>query len=452
MHDLADLRMIMPFTEDAAPDESSGNFAFVRKYDEELYRMILQAEGLAKTDVRNCLKGFRDLLAMFMQHAFEGHPDALREAEEGSEHELSLFGYLKAAQNHHELHIHVRDGFELKKLANTGSHWEEKKPENLPDYAEITDGFRLLQKFLVYYYRGNHPQDSRELAGMTYRPEYQPIGRMIVYGTEPVDSGRCEGQYLCFRTQDEKRRYYVVREYRADIRSVFKRRDEEVLNSLWNESIRSPQGIVKYERIDSTDDSPNPEDRKIFICYQLNGKPHRLSPQLLRSWSLQDKLNVMLLISEGVSFLHRKKIYHRNLQPSSLYVYRIGEEIGINLVNFEFSKVTASAQTVLQKACVNLSKDFFFNAPEVRGLVSMESYGSIDWEKVDIYSLGALFFYILENGDISMPLGRTDRILEQSTSGCPDEIREMIGKMLSNIIIFRPSVSDVLLTLRKYSG
>lgn len=453
MNDLSILKELFPdLIEKSIPDDSYCNFYFVKKYNLELYENLMLMEGMVKTDLKNCAKNIRDVLTMFMQEAFKNDSEALNYAKESSEHELSLNGYLKAASNFSRLHINAALGYKAKAVTNKANHIEDLGDDVVLDYEKVTSAIAALHELLKEYYSSKHLDDAKEINSKKYNKDYQPINDMIVYDTEKVESGSCEAQYLCYKKVNNSYLYYVIRQYPAFIKTAFSQREEEVLNKLWNESIRTPQGVVKYERIESKDGKNSDKDKKIFICYQMNGRPMRINPTLMESWTFQNKMGVILLLAEGIANLHKRNIYHRNLQPTAVYAYRVGEDVGINLVNFEFAKVVGSDVTVFSSAVNNFYEDFIFTAPELKHITKPSDYEDVNWEKADIYSLGVLFAYILLGGNFDIKGSRIKNIqiiLNKLSLECPMEFKELLLAMCSNVASIRPKATEVVEKIEK---
>lgn len=449
MNDLYKLKELFPdIIEQAVPDDKKSNFYFVKKYNPELYDKLLNTEGMIKTDLVSCAKSVRDTFAFFLQEAFKGNMKAIKDAENASYgNKVTIAGYLKSAKMHPELHINAGDGYKVKDVANAGSHRQELGGDDSFTYEFVNKkGMIALHNVLKQYYSEKYPRDKNFIRNVKYRKEFQPINSMIVYDIEQVGTSDCEAQYLCFSESDNLINYYVVRQYSSVNRSPDNKRDEEVLQKLWRESIRNPQGIVKYEKIESKQGSDNPEDKKVFICYEMNGKPVRLSSKLIEKWDIKTKLAILQLLTEGIVEIHNRKIYHRNLQPNAVYVYRVGDNVGINLVNFEFSKVVGSNVTVFPSASKNYYDDFIFTPPELRGISNSHEYVNVDWEKADIFSLGVLYCYILLNGNFEIrgrEVKNINVIVNKIQDPNCDGLRDLIKRMCNNIADNRPDIIEV---------
>ena len=89
-----------------------------------------------------------------------------------------------------------------------------------------------------------------------------------------------------------------------------------------------------------------------------------------------------------MKYAHSLKIVHRNLKPSNIF---INSDLTIKISDFGISNM------MIPKDQLSLidpedTKLFFFIAPEMKN----DNYN----EKVDVFSFGALIYYILNLGDI----------------------------------------------------
>lgn len=450
MNNLSELKNVFAdILEEKEKYDENGNFFFVKKYDDNLYISLIKMESMLKLNIKKCAVNIRDALTIFLKNAFENHDYLISLAKEeaiknlknpSDNYDITPFAYIEVAKsNYDKLHINTDKASKIRIVGNIGHHWEEGK--NLK-YSEIKETVQSFQELLIEYYSFHNPEDANKLAKIKYNVDYAPIDDKIVYQVEPREYGNCKAQYLCYRQLANKNEYYVIRQYDSSSFKNFKQRDEEVLNKLWNESIRNPQNIVKYERIEEEVENSNQKNKHIFICYKLNGKPTILTPQIISNWSIEEKIEIMRMLADAVESIHRNKIYHRNIRPNSVYVYEVNGQYGINLVNFEFSKIVGGNVTVAGKALENYNNTNLFYAPEFRG--DGIDLTNINWEKADIYSLGKFFIYILSNGDLnSGTIGNVNVFLKKYPKDYPNELKELIKQMCATTADNRPNINEV---------
>ncbi|XP_077869044.1 uncharacterized protein LOC144360006 [Saccoglossus kowalevskii] len=98
------------------------------------------------------------------------------------------------------------------------------------------------------------------------------------------------------------------------------------------------------------------------------------------------KRDLMKQLADAVSFLHEKRIVHRDIKPENILITMRDGQPQAKVADFGLAKVCASlsGQHVMTTFCGTE----FFMAPEVFG----HSYT----EKADIFSLGVIFFALIE--------------------------------------------------------
>lgn len=446
--DLRDLRNAFP--ELVKPDDSHCNFYFVKKYDPELYQAVQHNEGQIRLDQLACAQNLRQTVTRFLISVFKDNENAIKYLE-NLDHSVVLADYETAVTMFPECRISPEDIKSIRRLSNVANHYEDKndKERKWISYKSLTDSFASLHRMMKFYYAAVNPDDAKRLKDLAYDADYQQIGDYIVYQSESDRDGSCEAQYMSYAEVDGTKRYYVIREYSNIDDSVISSRENDVLRRMWNESTEYPQGIVQYDRIDAKV-CMHEKDRRTYIVYKMNGKPEKLSQSIISKWDTRTRLQIMKKLCESVKNLHAKKVYHRNLQPDSVYVYEINGHYGINLTGFEFSKISDAAQTVISEAKRNYYPNWIFTAPEVRKELTKAEYQKTLWDKVDIYNLGVLLAFIMSGGTIS-----TEKNNQISISGYLDKLQEkyednllgIVRKMCGKISQTRPSANQVYFIL-----
>ena len=150
---------------------------------------------------------------------------------------------------------------------------------------------------------------------------------------------------------------------------------------------------------------------------------------------------IMRDIAAGVGVLHRAGIYHRNLQPGSVFVFfdRKSDYVQAKLVGFEYAKIDGDLNTVINYLKQGRSGDSspYFSQTMKDGLADSYLGSRISWQKEDIYSMGAIFYLITfdENAfsDISDP-----------------DLRNLLASMLSADAGLRPDADETEQELQKY--
>ena len=94
--------------------------------------------------------------------------------------------------------------------------------------------------------------------------------------------------------------------------------------------------------------------------------------------SIEDKLNIMIQVCEGISYAHKHEIVHRDLKPSNI---RIDEEGIAKIMDFGIAKLGASTMTATGTV---MGTPFYMSPEQVRGM-------RVD-ARSDIFSLGAILY------------------------------------------------------------
>jgi serine/threonine protein kinase len=303
------------------------------------------------------------------------------------------------------------------------------------------------------YYADKHPIDASEIKAARYRSNYQQIADYVVYNAEEPANSSCNAQYMCFRNSGGNRRYYIIREYTTANQSVIATRENEVLSRLWNDNIEYPQGIVRYRTME-TAVCDNPDDARLFVIYEMNGQPRHLNREIISRWDHLMKLRMMALLCDAVKNLHSMKIFHRNLNLNSVYVYEMNSQYGINLTSFEFSKLSVNSgnRTVISQVVKNHNPNLIFTAPEIKKELSEEDYSRLDWEKADIYSLGVLLAFIISDGAfLSESKKRTNisAIIREYEDEYPENMIQLLLSMCNENRFKRPDASQVHFIIRR---
>ena len=287
--------------------------------------------------------------------------------------------------------------------------------------------------FLCIYYGINKKFDS------TLIPirDYYAVPKSIC---EEMGLSLDIGKYLFIREKKNRISYNI---FSSDIDniSLSQRRDIDTINKLWEDNFDDPSNIIRQiENISSSNG-----DYK-FQVYSLPGRPYKLSIEMLKGLTTDDKLDIITGICHGILSMHEyaTPFYHRNICPEAFYIFNIQGKYKALLARFDCTKDTSSdaEYTVLnnveKKVSGKHTNQFF--APEV---IRSDSGMNVDWEKADIYSLAKISLYILAGKVIS------DDDETEIIESCEidDEIKYMLLEMLSDEPVKRPAVNDLLFKL-----
>lgn len=131
-------------------------------------------------------------------------------------------------------------------------------------------------------------------------------------------------------------------------------------------------------------------DENIPPSILLHRCPHNIETLIENKMiSKADSVCIIYEIAEGMRYAHLLKISHRNLKPSNIF---ISSDFHVKISDFGIDKLMLPKDQ-LSKINVEDTKIFFFIAPE---MMNDENCNG----KADVYSFGALMYFILNSGVI----------------------------------------------------
>lgn len=442
--------------------ENKGNFYFVRKHDLELYKKLTEAESKTRTNLleagrglRNALETFRNIVIKNMDKSDEFKKEVEAYFKKRNKNpnvkKPVLADYEHVFSKHAELRVRADLFGEVRRKTNPFNHEPTAdEPSQHRTFAVLSDGFEKMQKLLYCYYTGKEPKKD------SYKIELQPIdGYWICESEGHGDFTACERQVLCVRRSDrhpEQMMYRLVRQYAASDLTEDANRDEKVLDNLWNSHLRDPQNIVRYSVIPVTYGGDARQlDEKRLLCYDFGSYcPVSLTDAIAEGLNEKQKILLLHDMANGVRELHNAGVYHRNLQPDSVRVLfeRDSDLVQARLVGFEYSKINSDARTVyssVQKLHSAGDPSAYISKTLQTALKNSAANARIDWEKEDIYSLGALFHLVM-TGQPPRPNGPVPELEKVVDS----ELLYLITKMLCPAAVLRPSIGEVWKPVRDY--
>ena len=191
-------------------------------------------------------------------------------------------------------------------------------------------------------------------------------------------------------------------------------------------------------------------EKKYIISYDFGTfKPLPLHKKVVEKLSGRQRLMIMRDIAAGVGVLHRAGIYHRNLQPGSVFVFfdRKSDYVQAKLVGFEYAKIDGDLNTVINYLKQGRSGDSspYFSQTMKDGLADSYLGSRISWQKEDIYSMGAIFYLILTGKEPPLTFD------ENAFSDIQDpDLRNLLASMLSADAGLRPDADETEQELQKY--
>ena len=443
--------------------EEDGNFYFVRIFDTTLYEKLCKIERNAVLNLNDSGMELRNALEIFMRNAMpqqyydEVLDENARRKNLSYSNTADIIDYQRVFQRHRELGVDTNLFDTVRLAGNTFHHEKAGRNAKLPKrtYQTLCNALAAMHKMLLSYFSRHYPEELKGSVFQAYNRDKQPYGdKMVCAIIETLDSTACEKQVLCSRLDDLKpdlNHYYLLRVYKAYDASEGAIRDEKVLSNLWSNSLRGIPNIVRYAPLAVEYNGEDPRsEKKYILAYDFGPyKPCPLHVNLLKELSDHQKLMIMHDIAAGVRVLHNAGIYHRNLQPNSVFVFfdRNSDFVQAKLVGFEYAKIEGDNATVFKRVATLQEEDpsTFFSATMKQGLKNRQISERLDWAKEDIYSLGALFYFILTGTRL---VGRFDP--DALGDKADDEFKKLMTAMLSPGVAARPDITDVMNYLEPY--
>jgi len=163
------------------------------------------------------------------------------------------------------------------------------------------------------------------------------------------------------------------------------------------------------------------EDGRLFIVMEiLDGEELRHLVNQRKALALEDKLNIMMQVCDGLHYAHQKGIVHRDIKPGNIMVLREGQ---VKILDFGIAQM-ATAETDLTRTGLIMGSIRYLSPEQVRGRADHRS---------DIFSVGAVFYELLS---FRPPFDGTDpmQILDQLRSEDPPPLRELDPSLPTELV------------------
>ncbi|MGY0354235.1 AAA domain-containing protein [Enterococcus avium] len=181
-----------------------------------------------------------------------------------------------------------------------------------------------------------------------------------------------------FRGYDNALEKFVV------IKFLKRNEKNKITAELFRREIRSLEGIDNEYIIRLIDSGEN-EDYFFIVMEQLSGSVtlEAFIGENIDDLSLLDKLNIFKKILLGMNSAHKIGITHRDLNPTNVL---INDDIDLKIIDFGVSKIKRYIHE--EKVTVANQVTLRFASPEQIDQREIDN-------RTDVFSLGAVFFYIL---------------------------------------------------------
>lgn len=184
-------------------------------------------------------------------------------------------------------------------------------------------------------------------------------------------------------------------------------------------------GIVPVHDVGSL-----PDGRVYYVMKYVRGK--RLDHHLETSLSLRERLRLFRTACEAVAFAHAHGVIHRDLKPENIMIGPFGEVLvmdwGIAKVLDESEMhLPSKAASQLRSTSITTGHGTVLGTPAYMAPEQSSGEVSLIDRRADVYSLGAILYFILLASSPKLEEGRT------ATSLHSDMVRLRVPKRLAAI-------------------
>jgi eukaryotic-like serine/threonine-protein kinase len=139
-------------------------------------------------------------------------------------------------------------------------------------------------------------------------------------------------------------------------------------------------GGLRHPNIVTIYDLGNVEDQLYIAMEFIHGQDLDKLIRVKAPLSIDEKINVMVQVCEGISYAHKHQIVHRDLKPSNI---RIDEEGIVKIMDFGIAHLESSNMTA---SGMVLGTPYYMSPEQVRGL-------RVD-ARSDLFALGAILYEV----------------------------------------------------------
>ena len=140
-------------------------------------------------------------------------------------------------------------------------------------------------------------------------------------------------------------------------------------------------GQLAHRNIVTVFDLGEERNRPFIVMELLDGLPLAEHMQAGGSSSIDEKIDLMMQVCEGLQNAHRSGVIHRDLKPSNLFVQRDGS---VKILDFGVARLTASNLT---------ASGFLVGTPEY--MSPEQPQGRPVDARSDVYSAASVFYFVL---------------------------------------------------------
>ena len=449
----------------------SNNFGFIQAYDNNTYEYILKSEKSVNINAKDMPNDFRNAFESFAssiikKKGLDSEYRSFYETQNKKEDNISnrykfLVNEKRILPASYDVTVKVyrRNNNRgdttkgvynfMREYGNSGSHPDNEINKPVTNFRNAILALKCFHKMARDYLLSEgviNESDCQEFDQHKLR-----IGD---YHIETYRSPEDREETMCIMEYDayhidaneETNRYAIIHEYnQKDLKKEWYEREKDVYYST-EEQITDI--VNRVPTIDSIYPKGGSGNERFYVAYNFIHKPSDIDEQLLKNLAYKKRLEICRRTVEYFDFLHTSdnKIYHRLFNYKCVKLCENKGNYLPYITKLNFAKLEKNAKTVRQYASNAKSKT---QALKISKYIpgewkSAEALGErINWEKVDVYSLGVFLADILM-GEIS-----DHKLKKEEMKGkIPEEILNMIVKMTGENAAGRPSCKEVLEVLK----
>lgn len=339
-------------------------------------------------------------------------------------------------------------------LGNAASHPEPRTGDAKLNYTNTITALKCFYQILRYHYRDAIPHQ----VSAKFEEDKMPIGEYIIDKAEiPSDKAlsKCVREFRAHTVgvDGEPEFYALLRMYkRSEVDTEFMLRNYTCFKEASKVSFRNvPDGMAQLQAL-----TPMHSDSEFYIIsYIFNRQTDLLSNSLLQKINMKQRLELCRGLVQCLDNLHHSKtpIFHRMLNCGSIYLNQFDDIWIPYIVKFDFAKIqrdgvgTVKVQAADANLLIQATKNLIYLPPEWR--CTSSDAPNLDWEKVDVFSLGAVMSMILSGNTTRAVLPTTGELMKAGVSA---SVIEMLVQMLDDDPDARLSLQNVREMLNREVG
>ncbi len=201
--------------------------------------------------------------------------------------------------------------------------------------------------------------------------------------------------------------------------------DETLAQRFRNEAAAC--GSLRHKNIVSVYDFGEAEGLLYLVMEYVAGEDLQKAMARGRPMSLEEKVQILYEVADGLYAAHKQKIIHRDIKPANVML----TEDGVRLMDFGIARRKRDARLTTPGMLVG---SYAYMAPE-------QLMGGAPDERTDIWSLGVMSYYLLTGThpfETKEPTAAMMKIarehppkLRTVVPGCPEKLERVIEKLIA---------------------